>query len=443
MTTEFRWGSCTEVGLVRQVNEDSKLAQPPLFAVADGMGGHASGDVASAIAIEVFEEALSKSDSISDAVHNANRAIFQRAAKDPDLTGMGTTLTAMWAEEGSAQIAHVGDSRAYLLRDGQLTRLTTDHTVVNRLVQQGRIMPEDADRHPQRSYLERALGVDPEVEVDVHMLDMAPGDRVLLCSDGLFGMIDDELIQNILEQERSPQRAAERLCEEAVHAGGNDNVTTVVVDFPAARKSSPTDNTGSYATSAAASTGLTDTGPLGSSDTSTVQTLSPSRSARSQPARSQPDPSQPAPSQSPIRSSSTSSSQRSRGKARLLVWLVGIAALVAGGIFLARMSIANSWYVGDDNGTVAVFNGVPGSVAGIELSELDARTELRSDTLPELYQGRLREGIRASSRSDARAIVADLEKLAASPSPEPAEPGGSESSPGAQSGNQPAGDPPA
>ncbi len=423
MTVTFKWGACSEIGLVRQVNEDSKLTEPPLFAVADGMGGHASGDVASAIAVEVLEAELRKSDSIADAVHNANKAIFQRAAKEPDLTGMGTTLTAMWADERSAQIAHVGDSRAYLLRDGHLSRLTTDHTVVNRLVQQGRIMPEDADRHPQRSYLERALGVDPEVEVDVHVLDMLPGDRVLLCSDGLFGMIDDDLIQNVMTMETSPQRAAERLCEEAVHAGGNDNVTTVIVDFPDPDSSpTPGSTTRSFTTPAHAS-GPTATGPLGGANpTSPVQTVTP-----------------PAPAPSPIRSSSTSGPRQEPRGSRLLLWVAVAVVVLGGGAFLANMSIKGSWYVGVDSGQVAVFNGVPGKVAGFELGELKNRTELQADTLPDLYQGRLEEGIKANSRTDARAIVADLEKLvtpAVPPTPAP----DTETSPGAES---PAGPPPA
>lgn len=405
MTVQFRWGACSEIGLVRQVNEDSKLTDPPLFAVADGMGGHASGDVASAIAVEVLRASLKQSDSIADAVHNANKAIFQKAAKDPDLTGMGTTITAMWADDRSAQIAHVGDSRAYLLRDGQLSRLTTDHTVVNRLVQQGRILPEDADRHPQRSYLERALGVDPEVEVDVHVLDMVPGDRVLLCSDGLFGMIDDDLIQNVMVSEDSPQRAAERLCEEAVHAGGNDNVTTVVVDFPESERtsSSGAGTTTSFAETAAPPASRT-TGPVTGS-TGRVQTMSAPR---------------PSPPNPPgIRSSSTSSPPRSGGKNHLLVWLAVAIVVLGAAAFLARMSIKGSWYVGVDGGRVAIFNGVPGALAGIELGELKNRTELESESLPELYQGRLEEGIKANSRSDARAIIADLEKLVTEPAPEP------------------------
>ncbi|HEX2177925.1 MAG TPA: Stp1/IreP family PP2C-type Ser/Thr phosphatase [Actinomycetota bacterium] len=415
MSSKFRWGACSEIGLVRQVNEDSKLVEPPLFAVADGMGGHASGDVASALAVRVLEEELRKSDSISDAVHNANRAIFQKAANDPDLTGMGTTLTAMWADDSSAQIAHVGDSRAYLLRDGQLSRLTQDHTVVNRLVQQGRIMPEDADRHPQRSYLERALGVDPEVEVDVHVLDMAPGDRVLLCSDGLFGMIDDDLIQSVLEQESSPQRAAERLCEEAVHAGGNDNVTTVVVDFPRDRPSGEALTTRNTV-AAASSRQRVDTGPLG-----------PGPAATRAPVAAPPPP-KPAPPPPAMRSTSSSSSHRNKGPGRVVVWVGLLVVVIGAGVFLARMSIKGSWYVGVDGGRVAVFNGVPGSLAGVELGELRSRTELRAETLPELYQGRLEEGIRANSRSDAGAIVSDLEKLSdeqvePEPSPTPPPPG--------------------
>lgn len=422
--TGFRWGACSEIGLVRQVNEDSKLTEPPLFAVADGMGGHASGDVASAIAIEVLGTELKKSDSIADAVHNANKAIYARAAKDPDLTGMGTTLTAMWADERSAQIAHVGDSRAYLLRDGHLSRLTTDHTVVNRLVQQGRIMPEDADRHPQRSYLERALGVDPEVEVDVHVLDMAPGDRVLLCSDGLFGMIDDDLIQNVMTMESSPQRAAERLCEEAVHAGGNDNVTTVVVDFPDPDSSSGGGTTTRSFTAPDPSSRRRDTGPLGgAASTGPVQTISAPRSS-SQAASS------------PIRSSSTSGPQHRRGGNHILLWVALAVVVLGAGAFLARMSIKGSWYVGVDGGKVAVFNGVPGSVAGFELGQLKNRTELQADTLPDLYQGRLKEGIKANSRTDARAIISDLEKLAVPTPPAP----GAEVSPVPP---DPAGPPPA
>lgn len=401
MTQTVRWGACSEVGLVRQVNEDSKCHQPPLFAVADGMGGHSAGDVASALAVEELVRELARTDSLSGAVHAANRAIYLKAASDPRLAGMGTTITALLVTNESAQIAHVGDSRAYLLREGELSRLTQDHTVVNRLVQQGRLMKEDADRHPQRSYLERALGVDSDVEVDVHVLDLFPGDRVLLCSDGLFGMIDDDLIHRVLTDQRDPQRAAERLCEEAVHAGGNDNVTTIVVDLtghPAdATAASPA--TG-RSRSPAATTSLgapVDTGPL-------AGTREPSgRGTRTV---------------APPATSGGPAAPRSRLKA-----ILGISALLvflAGGFVFARMWLDNSWFVGSKDGRVTIFKGSRGEVAGINLSEVEKQTELASKSLPDIYQVRLKQGIPASSRSDANQVVADLQaKAAPSPAAEP------------------------
>lgn len=401
------------------------LHEPPLFAVADGMGGHSAGDIASAMAIEVLVSELRKSDSIGDAVHSANRAIYQRASKDPDLSGMGTTITALYAGDSSAQIAHVGDSRAYLLRDGHLSRLTQDHTVVGRLVQQGRILPEDADRHPQRSYLERALGVDAEVDVDVHVLDMTQGDRILLCSDGLFGMIDDDLILQVLTTEKEPQRAAERLCEEAVHAGGNDNVTTVVVDFaqPA------TEILPARAAGAVASPGSrkATTGPLEGSAASPAGPQGPSRSTpASSPGSRSPLPgTAAAASRAPssfavpgLRTEAGARRKKSRGPAKALIWLSMLVVALALGALAARMSIKGSWYVGSSGGKVTVFNGVPGTIGGVALSKQTRRTEVATASLPELYRGRLKEGIRAASRKEAAGIVNDLARLA-SPSPSP------------------------
>jgi protein phosphatase len=240
-------------------------------------------------------------------------------------------------------------------------------------------------------------------------------------------MIDDDLIQNVLEQESSPQRAAERLCEEAVHAGGNDNVTTVVVDFPDPELNSRSERaTGSFATAPVPPVRRTDTDPVSAgASTGRVQTMSAPRP--------------PSTGSSPIRSSSTSGPQQTRGKKHLLAWLAVAVVVLGAAAFLARMSIKGSWYVGVDRGRVAVFNGIPGSLAGFDLGELSSRTDLRSDVLPELYQGRLEEGIKANSRTDARAIVADLEKLAPPPALEPQPPAGEESPAPAD----PAGPPPA
>ena len=158
--------------------------------------------------------------------------MYAQASQNPDLAGMGTTITAMLASADGAQIVHVGDSRAYLLRDGRLRRLTQDHTVVERLAREGKIPANEVDHHPQRSVLERALGVGPEVDVDVQLLDVHLGDRLLLCTDGLTTMLEDEEIQAILREEKEPDAASRRLIAEALEAGGKDNVTAVVVDFP-------------------------------------------------------------------------------------------------------------------------------------------------------------------------------------------------------------------
>lgn len=403
------WGACTDVGLVRRVNEDSKHHRYPLFAVADGMGGHSAGDVASALAIETLSERVGRSESLSDAVRAANQEIYRRASQEPELSGMGTTLTAMVAGETSAQIAHVGDSRAYLFRNGDLSRLTQDHTVVGRLVQQGRIHPEDADRHPQRSYLERALGVDSDVEVDVYVLDHKPGDRVVLCSDGLFGMIDDDVIASVLSDQSDPQVAAEQLCAAAVKAGGNDNVTTVVVDFP----QDPAPAAAGPAATESTSAGVrTDTGPLPGGTTA----------VRAAPASAPPPaPAAPGPSQPVAGQSEKKNNNRSR---RILRYASVAVVILAAGAFAARMTLQGSWYVGDNDGKVSIFSGVPGSLAGFALSDLERETDLELDAIPEPHRSRLQDGIKADSRSSAEEIVANLTQLAApepTPSPSPAE----------------------
>jgi protein phosphatase len=404
MTGRLRWGACSEIGLVRQINEDSKWHEPPLFAVADGMGGHSAGDVASAMAIEEIARELRRSDSLSSAVHAANRAIFDKASKNPELAGMGTTITALFTNDASAQIAHVGDSRAYLLHDGALSRLTTDHTVVGRLVQQGRLMQEDADRHPQRSYLERALGVDSDVEVDVHVLDFAPEDRVLLCSDGLFGMIDDDLILEILQNERDPQRAAERLCEEAVHAGGNDNVTCIVVDFPADQVAAAPTVASTLAQPTVFSTARTDTGPLRDPPPGNIKTV-PAPYTRA--AAAPPAPVPAVPQGRPAR----------RGKVLLSLSL--LLVVLGAAAFATTMWINNSWYVGEQDGSVTIFNGPRGQVIGMELSDVHQKTPLAVESLPEIDQVRLKEGITAKSRADAENVVRNLEAKV-SPTPDPA-----------------------
>lgn len=230
--TDPSHGAATDVGR-RETNQDYFIVQPPLYAVADGMGGHRAGDVASRTAVEVISEKIrDQHEALAEAVREANRAVHDKAGSDPKLRDMGTTMTAVILQDGRAQLVHVGDSRAYLFRAGELERLTEDHSVVGRMVREGRISAEEADQHPQRSVLEKALGVEAELDVDSHTVGTEPGDRILLCSDGLTNVLADEEIQAILADEPNPEKAAKRLVGEAIKGGANDNVTTVVVNLP-------------------------------------------------------------------------------------------------------------------------------------------------------------------------------------------------------------------
>jgi protein phosphatase len=237
-------GSHTDVGRIRDGNEDSFVVDErlALFAVADGMGGHRGGEVASATAIEALRAAVANGRPIDEAVRLANRAVIDKASQDPELTGMGTTMTAVFALAGSSVlIAHVGDSRAYLLRDGALERRTDDHSLVEELVREGRLTPEQAESHPQRAIVTRALGVDEEVDVDIYTIEVRVGDRIVVCSDGLTTMLRERDVERLARGEPDPQRCAELLVNAAVEAGGEDNVTVVVLDVLEVDEAQPPD----------------------------------------------------------------------------------------------------------------------------------------------------------------------------------------------------------
>src|SRR3954447_13149084 len=231
-------GASTDTGQVRDGNEDSYLVDRrlDLFAVADGMGGHRAGEIASATALDGLRLAVDEGSAVADAVGRANTAVWDKAAGDTDLAGMGTTLTAAIFDGGTLTIAHVGDSRAYLLRDDRLERLTTDHSLVEELIRDGKLTEEQAAVHPQRSIITRALGVDSSVEVDVYSLVLQGGDRVIICSDGLTSMVRAAGITEILREEPDPTAAANALVDAANAAGGEDNITVVVLDAVAEAK---------------------------------------------------------------------------------------------------------------------------------------------------------------------------------------------------------------
>lgn len=227
------WGSRSDVGLVRGHNEDSFLVQAPLFAVCDGMGGHAAGEVASSIAVStIAEKAPASADDVllGVAVEAANTAVLLGAEQGVGKPGMGCTASCCLIEEGKMAIAHVGDSRIYLLRHGSLVRVTHDHSYVEELVDSGQITADEARTHPSRSIITRALGSDPDMYADHFSLEVSNGDRVILCSDGLSSMVADSEIEALAVSSATPQQAADNLVAAALTAGGLDNVTVVVVD---------------------------------------------------------------------------------------------------------------------------------------------------------------------------------------------------------------------
>jgi serine/threonine protein phosphatase PrpC len=222
----------TDTGRQRRDNEDSALARAPVFVVADGMGGAQAGEVASRIAIETFEPGLpdagSPEERLAQLVREANRRIYERSRTEHESAGMGTTLTAAYLDHGALAIAHVGDSRAYMLRDGVLRRLTQDHSLVDELVRRGKLTEAQAAEHPQRSIITRALGPEPEVEVDTWSYPAQAGDILLLCSDGLTSMISEDRVSEIMTSAETLDQAADKLIAEANEAGGRDNITVVL-----------------------------------------------------------------------------------------------------------------------------------------------------------------------------------------------------------------------
>ena len=226
----------THQGLVRASNQDSVLLDTGVYGVADGMGGHKGGETASRVAVQVVKNALRgkkpEKRALDMGVEAANRRIFDMSRHDSALSGMGTTLTFLWEKEDEVLLSHVGDSRAYLLRDGSLTQITDDHSVVAELMRNKVITPEMARTHPYRNVITRAVGVDPTVEADFLTHDLKPGDLWLICSDGLYNMVTDETMQQVLSGAESDETAADELLALALEGGGTDNITFVLCRVP-------------------------------------------------------------------------------------------------------------------------------------------------------------------------------------------------------------------
>jgi protein phosphatase len=377
-----RVGAATDIGRVREGNEDSYLLMDPLYAVADGMGGHRGGEVASNLALQTVERLFSvREGSLTEQVESANRAVFERSQADREVSGMGTTLTAALVQERHVRLAHVGDSRAYLLRDGALHLLTEDHTLVHRMVQEGEISEAEAETHPHRSVLTRALGVDGAVQVDEAVVDVRPGDRVLLCTDGLTGMVTEDEIRATLLEMHDLQEAVERLVAMANRAGGIDNITAVLLDFSEGESEAQTESR------AAIPHQPTAPHPLPAAERTDVTVVG-------RPILAPPP--------------------RDRSRARI-VRRVGVGTgitlgIVILGVVLVRLYVDSQWFVGVSNGRVAIFRGVPAEVAGFDLNSVVVETSIPAEEVESLavYRDRLPEGITADDREGADEIVEQI-----------------------------------
>jgi serine/threonine protein phosphatase PrpC len=231
-----RAASVTDTGRRRRHNEDAYVCEPPLFAVADGMGGAQAGELASNLAAAALRDDTAEREGgerrVDELIQQANRRVYQRQSQDAAASGMGTTMTVALVEDGRVAIGHVGDSRAYLIRDRRLEQLTEDHSLVAELVRSGKLSPEEAEGHPQRSVITRALGTDPDVDVDTFSVETKPGDLFLLCSDGLTSMVDDDTILGEIERNRPDLGAAAKaLVRAANKGGGEDNITVVFFEI--------------------------------------------------------------------------------------------------------------------------------------------------------------------------------------------------------------------
>ena len=357
------FGSRTDIGCLRDHNEDSLVVTPPLFAVADGMGGHAAGEVASEIAVRVLSELAPEhpdGEALGRAIEEANRAVIQAAREGRGRQGMGTTMTAAMLEGERLVIAQVGDSRAYLLHQGKLQQLTRDHSLMADMIEAGQLTPEEARTHPQRSVITRALGSDAHLHPDIYEINVETGDRLLICSDGLSGMIFDDQIENTLRRVQDPQRCASQLVHAAIAAGGHANVTVIVADV----------------------TGYAEV-------------------RRKKLAR--------------------------KTKLSIALVLVLFAAIIAGAAWGTQTYLNTAAYLANDNGKVAVYRGVPGSVLGLSFSHLERTTDVSVDDLQPGVANRLNEGIRVDDMEAADALVKEYEDEIAARSKNQAEGGNAES----------------
>ncbi len=394
MFLTLRFAARSDVGLVRADNQDSAFAGPHLLVVADGMGGAAGGDIASSLAVGRLaalegeglgpDEAL---DHLKSAIAEAHADIVERAHNDPELSGLGTTVTAILRSGTSLAMAHIGDSRGYLLREGDFDQVTSDHTFVQHLVDTGRLSVADAENHPKRNLVLRVLGdIDADVPVDISVREARLGDRWMLCSDGLSGVVSRDTIHQTMLEVEDAADCADALVSLALAAGAPDNVTCVIgdiVDIGAASKAKPAPN----------------------------QIVGSAARDRRRPTQGSESSAGRAAKLSSTAADDDEEEERASRWSRLKPWLLPFVALVA---VVAALWGAYAWsqtqyYVGTNGDSVAIYRGIPQTLGPITLHDVIESTAISVDSLEQYQQERVEASIRTGSLSEARAIVTSLE----------------------------------
>ncbi|WP_460797790.1 PP2C family protein-serine/threonine phosphatase [Microbacterium sp. GXF0217] len=405
MVFEGSSAAISHTGKVRSNNQDSGYAGANLFAVADGMGGHAGGDVASSVAIQRLAPLDTGYATTDDAQASLQAAVTTaagdliRAAKDrPELAGLGTTVSAIIMVDEYAVIGHIGDSRIYLFRDDELTQITADHTFVQRLVDSGRITPEEARYHPRRSVLMRVLSdMDHDPELDMFVMPTLPGDRWLLCSDGLSGVVDELHIAKVMRQGLAPGRTADTLLRQALDGGAPDNVTIVLVDVGGQHPLSS--GTATIVGSASNPSGIL----VPAARAGRSSWLHPVRQAANEPTHFEP---------AADYLEELIEEDKRRAKRRRIGWisalLVALLALAGAGL-LAYNWTQTRYFVGADEDSVVIFQGVQQNIGPITLSTPIEDTDILLADLPPYQRASVERTINARSLSDAEAIVERLQ----------------------------------
>lgn len=401
MPIAFRYAARSDVGLVRSENQDSGYAGPHLLVVADGMGGHAGGDIASSTVIghlvQLDDDAPGgneSGDELAHAIATANRELGRIARERPELNGMGTTITAVLRARNKLLIAHIGDSRGYVLRDGQLAQMTTDHSFVQTLIDQGRITPEQASTHPQRSLVTRVLTGSPRDQPDLGAREAVTGDRYLLCSDGLSGFVADDTIAEILGA-GDPDEAADTLVELALRAGAPDNVTVIVADVVDLTRGDLPPVTpqivGAARLSPAGSRALRDTPAAKAAALSRALGLDEEREAVERLALAEEAP-----------------SGRGVRVAKVFAALLVAAVVLAGGGYGFYAWSQEQYFIGRSGEHVAVFRGMSETLGPLELSTAVEITDIPVADLPDYYRTSVENHVSVDGLVAANARIAEL-----------------------------------